>query len=185
MSEKLQSRVYGDPTLPPVATDGNTQRILVLLLINISLAILWHTFLPVWGVADYAIGIVLGALVLTLYEREYGQRLWWLLSFTGYVFWALLVSNAKMALLVLQRTPQLDPGIIAVPLAARSTLEILILAGVIALTPGTMVVELSYNDNGEPIFFIHSLTVESPEALRREIKDTFEHRMLLFTRGSA
>ncbi len=171
--------------LPPVAADGNTQRMLMLLLINISLAILWHTFLPAFGAADYAIGIVLGALVLTLYERDYGERLWWLISFTLYVIWALIVSNVKASWLVLQPKPKLDPGIIAVPLAARNNFEILILAGVIALTPGTMVVELSYNDNGEAIFFIHAITVEDPEILRRSIKDTFEHRMLLFTRGSA
>jgi multicomponent Na+:H+ antiporter subunit E len=168
----------------PLASQQN-QRLLTLLFVNLGLAVLWEIFLPAWGATDYLIGFVVGALVLTVYERSYGWRIWWLVSFLGFIFWELVVSNVKLTAVILHPRPQLDPGIVAVPLTVTSNLEVLILATVITLTPGTLSLELQHDDRGQSILYVHCLVVADPEQVRQSIKSTFERRLLLATRGEA
>jgi len=154
------------------------------LFINILLAILWHLFLPAWGAADYLIGFVMGAIALSLNNRDYGRRLWAFVTFTAFVGWEIVVSNVKLAQLILQRNPQLSPAIVAVPLAVRSPLEITILASIITLTPGTLSIDLGKSDNGENLLYVHTLTIDDVDQFRTAIKETFERRLLAITQGS-
>jgi multicomponent Na+:H+ antiporter subunit E len=169
-------------TLPSMLQQQN-QRVIALLLVNISLAILWYIFLPVFGAPDYLVGFIAGAFTLTIYERAYGQRIWWLLSFFGFVPWEIVVSNAKLAWWILQPQLQVQSGIIAVPLSVDTDLEIIVLATVITLTPGTVSIDLSRNDNGQNILYVHGFAVEDPDRFRHEIKEMFERRLSLVTRG--
>jgi multicomponent Na+:H+ antiporter subunit E len=169
-------------TLPSMLQQQN-QRVIALLLVNISLAILWYIFLPVFGAPDYLVGFIAGAFTLTIYERAYGQRIWWLLSFFGFVLWEIVVSNAKLAWWILQPQLRVQSGIIAVPLSVDTDLEIIVLATVITLTPGTVSIDLSRNDNGQNILYVHGFAVEDPDRFRHEIKEMFERRLSLVTRG--
>ena len=153
------------------------------LLINILMAILWRLFLPAWGAADYLIGFLLGAVAMSLQKPAYGRRLWALVTFIVYVGWEIVVSNVKLAWLVLQPKPHLSPGIIAVPLSVTSALETTILASVITLTPGTLSIDLGKNEAGERVLYVHNLVIEHPDAFRQSIKDTFERRLLMITKG--
>lgn len=168
--------------LPPM-TQRENQRVIALLLVNISLAILWYIFLPVFGAPDYLVGFTVGTLALTVYERAYGHRIWWLLSFIGFVLWEIVVSNAKLAWWILQPRPQFSPGIVAVPLSIDTDLEIIVLATVITLTPGTVSIDLTQGDNGQNILYVHSFVVKDPEQFRAEIREMFERRLSLVTRG--
>jgi multicomponent Na+:H+ antiporter subunit E len=156
-----------------------------LLVVNLLLAIMWELFLPVWGVADYVIGFVVGALALAVHEREYGQRIIAFITFILYVVWSMLVSNAKLAWLILQPHPRLNPGIVGVPLDVSSDLEIIILATVITLTPGTLSIDLRRDDSGHNTLYVHNLVVNDPDEFRRHIKGTFERRLLFVSRGEA
>jgi multicomponent Na+:H+ antiporter subunit E len=167
----------------PSMTQQQNQRVIALLLVNISLAILWYIFLPVFGAPDYLVGFVVGASALTIYERAYGQRIWWLLSFIGFVLWEIVVSNAKLAWWILQPKLRVHSGIIAVPLSVDTDLEIIVLATVITLTPGTVSIDLSRDDNGQNILYVHGFAVEDPDRFRHEIKEMFERRLSLVTRG--
>lgn len=153
------------------------------LFINILLAMLWHLFLPAWGAADYLIGFVMGAIALSLHNRDYGHRLWALITFTGFVGWEIVVSNLKLAQVILQRNPQLSPAIIAVPLSVRSPIEVTILASIITLTPGTLSIDLGKSDQGEHLLYVHTLTIDDIDQFRTTVKETFERRLLAITQG--
>ena len=160
-------------------------KLITLLIVNLLLAVMWEIYMPIWGAPDYIIGGVVGALALTVYERQYGQRIFWLISFILYVLWQILISNFKLAWLILQPKPSLDPGIVSVPLTVSSDLEIILLALVIDLAPGTVTLDLRRDDSGQNTLYVHSLLVNDPEEFRRDIKETLERRLLVAARGEA
>ena len=71
------------------------------------------------------------------------------------------------------------PGIVGVPLTARSDLEILLVANLISLTPGTLSIDLSEDRR---ILFVHVMFLDDPEHFRIGIKAGLERRVLEVTR---
>ena len=180
LQQQRERRSNSGTDLPPTPQ----QNLYVLLfLVNIVAAFIWQQIFPLFGLADYLIGFGVGFLAIWLANRAYGRRAYDLLYFIGYVLWAIVVSNLSLAKLVLQPRLRLDPGIIAVPLTVSTGLEIMILATVITLTPGTISVDLGQNEQREQVLYVHNLTVDDPEAFRRSVKETFERLLLRVTRG--
>jgi multicomponent Na+:H+ antiporter subunit E len=72
-------------------------------------------------------------------------------------------------------------GVIALPLDARTNIEITILASLISLTPGTLSLDVSEDKR---ILYIHAVYIKNGdiEALKKEIKDGFEKKLLKLTR---
>lgn len=175
-----QPRAPGRATPPP---DPQQNLYLLLFLVNVLVALVWQQIFAIFGVADYLIGFGIGFLAIWLANRAYGRRAYDLLYFIGYVLWAIVLSNLSLAKLVLQPRLHLDPGIIAVPLTVSTNLEIMILASVITLTPGTISVDLGQNAQRERVLYVHNLTVGDPETFRQSVKNTFERLLLRVTRG--
>ncbi|MEZ4707733.1 MAG: Na+/H+ antiporter subunit E [Caldilineaceae bacterium] len=160
---------------------------LVLFFINVIAALIWASFMQA-GLLDFIVGMALGALLLSIFQPIYGRRIVRLISFSLYVLWAILISNFRLAWTVIQPTKRmqqrLDPGIVAIPLTIRGELEIMVLASVITLTPGTLTVDLAYRSDGQAVLYVHNLTVRDPDAFRTEIQETFERRILQIVDGS-
>ncbi|UYN92026.1 MAG: Na+/H+ antiporter subunit E [Anaerolineales bacterium] len=160
------------------------QEIIGLLLVNVSLAVFWYIFIPTYGGAeDLFIGFGLGMVALSIYYRGYRQRIWWLLSYLIFVGWEIVLSNAKLTWWILHPKLEFKPGIVAVPLTLDSDFEITVLVTMITLTPGTVSIDLRPDKSGRNVVYIHSFFVEDADAFRHEIKDTFERRLSLVTRG--
>jgi multicomponent Na+:H+ antiporter subunit E len=88
------------------------------------------------------------------------------------------ISVAKLALGPLDR---LRSGFIAVPLDARSDLEITVFANSITLTPGTITVHV---DRARRTLVMHAIDIgRDPEELRRSTKDVLEASILRWTRA--
>jgi multicomponent Na+:H+ antiporter subunit E len=62
---------------------------------------------------------------------------------------------------------------------ARDDLEILILANMVSLTPGTLSLEVS---DDRRILYVHAMFIDEPENVRRSIKEGLERRILEVTR---
>ena len=71
------------------------------------------------------------------------------------------------------------PGIVGVPLSAESDMEILLVANLISLTPGTLSVDLS--DNRRTLY-VHVMFLDDPDQFRQSIKEGLERRVLEVTR---
>lgn len=158
---------------------------LVLYLINVIISFIWQLIVPLFGYVDYVIGFAVGFGLISVIHRPYAYRAYRIFYFTCYVLWQIVLSNLSIAKLVLQPKPNLDPGIIAVPLTVSTGLEIMILASVITLTPGTISVDLGKTESGQQVLYVHNLRVGDPDAFRKSVHNGFERLLLQATRGTA
>lgn len=162
---------------------------LVYFLINLIIGILWRTFMPLTGWFDYLIGFLIGLIVLSIINREYGRRTYHLITFIIYVIWQIIMSNVVLAWTIIQPKEKMDarinPGIIAVPLTVTHDLEIILLASVITLTPGTISVDLGKNERDEQVLYVHNIRMGDVNEFIEEVKQGFEARIMRFSRGGA
>jgi multicomponent Na+:H+ antiporter subunit E len=69
----------------------------------------------------------------------------------------------------------LRPGVIGVPLDAKTDLEITLLSILVTLTPGTLSIDVSADKR---VLYIHFLDIEDVEEARRNIKNGLERQLL-------
>jgi multicomponent Na+:H+ antiporter subunit E len=69
------------------------------------------------------------------------------------------------------------PGVVAIPLDARTDAEIALLANLITLTPGSVTLDLSEDRR---VLYVHAMYIDGGdvEAYRRSVKDGLERRVL-------
>lgn len=77
--------------------------------------------------------------------------------------------------LVLSRSPQPQPAIIAVPLDVRSDLGITLFANLVTLTPGTTSVHVSADRR---TLFVHAIDAADEAAAIASMKESFERRVM-------
>jgi multicomponent Na+:H+ antiporter subunit E len=150
------------------------------LLWNILLALVWATATGQFTLANLVVGFLLGYMLLGFAQRAVGaatyfRRVRQVLGFAAFFLKELLLANLRVAYDVITPGYRMRPGIIAVPLEARSDLEITLLANLITLTPGTLSLDVS---DDRRVLYVHAMFVGDPEAFRREIKEGFERRVL-------
>lgn len=152
-------------------------------LINILLAVLWAAYQEQWSTNNLVIGFVAGYVLLSILHRGYGSLVFNVVTYAIFLIWSILKSSVQVARVVLEPTLKLDQGIVAIPLEARTDLEISLLATSITLTPGTLSVDTGRNSQGEHVLYVHNLVMGNAEDVRRSIKQDFERRILRITRG--
>ena len=69
------------------------------------------------------------------------------------------------------------PGVVAIPLDARTDAEIALLANLITLTPGSVSLDLSEDRR---VLYVHAMYIDGGdvEAYRRSVKEGLERRVL-------
>lgn len=98
-----------------------------------------------------------------------------LIRFLGFYLKELVFANLRVAHDALTPTHHMRPGIVAIPLDARTDLEILLLANLISMTPGSLSIDVATDRS---VLYVHALYVDDPDAFRSEIKATLERRVL-------
>lgn len=93
----------------------------------------------------------------------------------------LTLANLLVAHDLLTPKSRLRPGIIRIPLDAKTDNEISILANMLTLTPGTTSIDIS-DDRTALYLHVMYLDKEGPEATRDRIKHEVEARLLRVTR---
>lgn len=149
---------------------------------NMMLALLWATVTGAFSLQNLFVGFAIGYVVLLVARpmagpTTYHGRLWktviFLLRYIGELVWASL----RVAYDVLTPTFHMRPGVIAIPLDAKTDVEITMFANLISLTPGTLALDVS---SDRTVFYIHAMYIDNDdvEALRQEIKEGLERRVL-------
>jgi multicomponent Na+:H+ antiporter subunit E len=147
---------------------------------NILLAIIWAAVTADISLQSLGFGYVLGFLVLWLmkpilgptgYFKKYGM----VFKLFANLGKELVRSNLRVAYDVITPTIYMRPGIVAVPLDAETDMEIALMANMITLTPGTMSLGVSQD---RKYLYVHSMFIDDPETLKREIKEGIEHPLL-------
>jgi multicomponent Na+:H+ antiporter subunit E len=152
-----------------------------MLLWNILLALVWAMLTGNFSLRNFAFGFLLGFLVLYASRHgvggapRYAVRVRHAASFLFFFLWELILANLRVAREIITPGLQMRPGIIAIPLDARTDAEITMLANLITLTPGTMSMDVSTDRR---VLYIHAMYVDDADELRRKLKDGFERRLL-------
>lgn len=148
--------------------------------VNILLAGAWSFAHGGLSIFQFGVGFVLGYAALWLGRdvvgaAAYCARVPRLLELLVFFLWELLRANLRVAADVLMPHHHLRPGIIALPLDAKTDTEIMLLANLITLTPGSFSLGPS---NDRRVLYVHSLHIEDLEQEKKSIKDGFEWRLL-------
>jgi len=150
------------------------------LLLNIVLALAWAALAGDFSPASLLSGFGIG-FVLILFSQQimsgpnYIQKVWRTLDLFVYFLFQLIISNVRVAIDVLSPTASLRPGIIAIPLDVKTDEEIMLLVNLIMLTPGTLALDVA-SDRRE--LYLHVMSADDPDAVRAQIKNGFERRVL-------
>lgn len=148
--------------------------------LNTILALGWAALVGSFTLSSLLAGFGIGYLALwtlrpLFRETSYFERVWRVLRLAVFFVYELVVSSLRVVWDVVTPTHLSRPGIIAMPLDAKSEDEILLVASLISLTPGTLSLEVSPE---RKTLYVHAMFVEDPEALRQELKQGMERKVI-------
>jgi multicomponent Na+:H+ antiporter subunit E len=149
---------------------------------NIFLSLVWMALTGTFTFANFVVGFAISSLALRLIDspREvtfivYFSRFFRFSGLFFFFLWELLLANLRVAYEVLTPGYQMRAAIIAIPLDAKSDLEITVLANLITLTPGTLSLDVSPD---RKTLYIHAMHVQDVERFRNDIKARLERRVM-------
>lgn len=148
--------------------------------LTLLLALGWAAATGNFTVPNLLFGALVGGFCLFLIRGQVGGARFWRramrVAALALLFLAELIQSAvRVGLLVLRPRLELKPALIAFPLAAKSDVEITLLANLITLTPGTLSVDVSADRN---FLLIHAIDVTDREALVRSIREGLERKVM-------
>ena len=149
-----------------------------LLLANLLLAIIWSVATGHFTGANFLAGFAIGYLTLRAARPRsapYFARLGLALRFAGFYCRQIFLSSMRVARDAITPGLRIRPGIVGVPLEARTDFEITLLANLISLTPGTLSLEVS---SDRSTLYVHNMYLGDADTFRHEIKDGLERRVL-------
>lgn len=151
-----------------------------LFMLNLFLALGFSAVRGQFTLTGLLTGFVVGYLALWISKPLYPDATYFVrvprvLHLAGYFFYQLIVSNFRVMWEVITPRPSSRPGIIGIELAARTDMEIMLVANMISLTPGTLSLDIS---DDRRVLYVHFMFLDDPAAARREIKDGLERRVL-------
>lgn len=154
-------------------------------LLNILLALAWVALTGRFNTVNFAFGFALGYGALWLAQRVLGPSSYFgkahrFVGFLLFFLWEVVKANLQVAYIALNPRYRLRPGVVAVPLDARTDAEITLLANLITLTPGTLSIDVSAD---RKVLYVHTMDMgNDPVRFRKEIKEGLERRLLEVTR---
>ncbi len=150
-------------------------------LLNIILACVWTISIGPFEPMNFVIGFGLAYAALAVAwgrhrnASAYFGKTTKCVSYTIYFLRELIIANVRVVGFTLGPKSRMRPGIIAVPVEPMPDAALTILANSVTLTPGTLTLDIS---DDRSTMFIHCMHVDDPDAVRAEIKNGFERRLL-------
>jgi multicomponent Na+:H+ antiporter subunit E len=92
--------------------------------------------------------------------------------------WDLVAASAVVAGEIVTPVHYVRPGIVRVPVKARSDFEIAMLSNMLSFTPGTLTLGV---EKGRGAIYVHALHMKSPEDVREHVA-RLERRILWMVR---
>jgi len=146
---------------------------------HILLSFAWIALTGVFTIPNLLVGFTIGTLVLWLAQRKkrvsgYLSRLRHLGAFIPFFLVELISANLRIAFDVLTPRHRMRPGILAIPLELETDDQILVLASLVTLTPGTLCLDISEDRR---TMYVHAMYISDADTLRHKIKDGYERRV--------
>lgn len=154
------------------------------ILLNILLSFVWVALTGVFEYPNFFFGFLLSFAILWIIGRGTGDDRYFLMTFKvlGFIvffIYELVKANIQVAYDVITPKLYMQPGIVSVPLDAKTDIEITLLANLISLTPGTLCLDVS---SDKRTLYVHAMYIRDREAFIRSIKNGFEKRLLSILR---
>lgn len=147
---------------------------------NLLLGLAWVLLSGDFTGLNLLVGLIFGYITLVLIEPQldslkgYPARVPRFIGFIGFFLKELIQANLRVAFDIVTPPWHMKPGVIAMPLSARTEMEITMVANLISLTPGTLSLDVS---DDRKVLYIHAMFLDNEEELRRNLKE-MEHRAL-------
>ena len=147
---------------------------------HILLALTWAALTGIFTWNNVLIGFIVGYSVLFIAQRSMGSttyfhKLGHVLRFAVFYVWELILANLRVAYDVMVPTYRMRPGVVAIPLDAKTDVEITMLANLITLTPGSVSLDVS---SDRRFLYLHAMYIADVEEFRESVKNTIERRVL-------
>jgi len=147
---------------------------------NIFLAFGWLALTGSFTLANFLFGFFMGYVIIWIMTEKRWANLYLtrgvqVIAFIFYFLYELIKANIQVAYDVITPSFYMTPGVIKVPLAAKTDLEITLLANLISLTPGTLSLDVS---DDRKVLYVHAMYVQDKELFIQSIKNGFEKRLL-------
>ncbi len=152
---------------------------------HVLCALVWFFLSPEPSLASFALGALLGFLLLLLFRDLFGARRYlrrWrgFFRFLGAFALAFARANLAIARAVLTRPrDSIHPSLVEYDVSHLGPWELFLLAQAISLTPGSTSVSVS---DDHRILTVHAFEGRDPEEVRRSIREELEAPLLGFTR---
>ncbi len=150
-------------------------------LLNILLTLVWVALTGQLNYTNFVFGFVMGFFILWMINRtsignkDYFYRVPKILAFILSFFYDMLKANLEVAVDVITPNYNMKPGIIKYRMASQTNFEITMLANMIALTPGTLVIDISKD---KKYLYIHGMYLKNRERFEYNIRERIEKKML-------
>ncbi len=146
-------------------------------MMSLTLPLVWLLLVNEISTGHILLGAVFGIVIPLFTHSFWPERPWvrrpdLILRITVRMLYDIVIANLTVARQILGPADRIKPGFIAFPLETNHENAITILASLIALTPGTVAVDLSEDRS---ILYIHALDVQDEQALIAEIKEKYEY----------
>jgi multicomponent Na+:H+ antiporter subunit E len=153
-------------------------------LLNLLFAIIWVAITGRLDFLNFGFGFFMSFFIMWAVsagdrDHKYFRLLPRSFAFALYFFFELIKANLQVAFDVSTPHYFMRPAIIAVPLDAKTDLEITLLANFITLTPGTLSLDVS---DDRCTLYVHAMYMTDKEKFIRHIKDGIEKKLLELTR---
>jgi multicomponent Na+:H+ antiporter subunit E len=149
---------------------------------NILLTLIWVFLTGEYNLNNFLFGFVLSFAILWILSGagekrnlKYFKIVPRVISFILFFIWELTKANIQVAYEVITPKFNMKPGIVALPLDAKTDFEITLLANLITLTPGTLALDVS---SDRSVLYVHGMYVEDRKEFIEDIKQGFEKRLL-------
>lgn len=155
-----------------------------LFLTNVLLMLMWVILTGESTFTNFTFGFLLSFIILRIItgnrdEKKYFRLVPRIIAFFLFFIYELVLANIQAAYFIIVSHKNLKPGIVGVPLDAKSDVEITFLTNLVSLTPGTLSIDVS---NDRKVLYVYSMNIKNRDKFVKNIKNGFEKRILEITR---
>ncbi len=152
-----------------------------LFMLNLLLAFIWGALMGSFEPDNLFFGFVLGFIILSITDRSrslgkasYLGKTWLVVQLFSILHYDIIRANIRVLRTVLSRQMNLEPAVIAIPLKLKQDNAITLFSNIIALTPGTLSLDVS---SDRKIIFVHVMTIADENKFRHDLQNVYERRI--------
>jgi multicomponent Na+:H+ antiporter subunit E len=163
---------------------------ILLFLYCVILAFIWMLLMSTFTLPMFVAGFLVGAAVLGIYysiayvkghlkllptaESWNPKKFPYYFTLFFVFFWELLKANWAVLVQAFKPKMNIAPGIVALPIDLETDAQIMLLANMITLTPGTISIEVSPDNS---VIYVHALDCSDPQGVIDGINKAFTRRL--------